>query len=212
MNRVGVVFLSMIWAVTFSFGQASAPPAAAIGHGAFPVKVNKTLDSSKLKEGDTVELETTGAFKLPEGTLVPKGSKVIGHVTTAKSRSKGDAESQLSIAFDKLNITNGKGFSLKGTIQAVFPPPDEVDPGVPSAPSMHSGGGAPPPMPDYKPTTDMKVGTNESSSGSQGAMNPKSVGVHGIDNLQLENGVLHSKGKQVKLGGGVQMIVQAEIM
>ena len=92
------------------------------------MKVTKTLDSSKLKEGDAVEVETAGSFKLPDGTLVPKGSKLTGHVTAAKARSKGDSDSELTVTFDKLNITSGKQLSIKGAVQAVFPPAEEADP------------------------------------------------------------------------------------
>jgi predicted RecA/RadA family phage recombinase len=127
MNRIGVVILSAVLTAWVGYGQSStlvsaqtAP--AAVDHGAFPVKVVKTLDSSKLKDGDTVELETAGIFKLPDGTLVPKGSKLTGQVTAAKARSKGDPESQLTLTFDKLNIANGRQLSIKGMVQAVSPP------------------------------------------------------------------------------------------
>ena len=222
MARIGSVVLVVLFAVSLCLGQASAqasPQAAtpnAIGHGAFPVKVTKTLDSSKLKEGDSVEVETAGTFKLPDGTLVPKGSKLTGHVTSAEARSKGAPNSQLTVVFEKLNVASGKQLSVRGAVQAVFPPAEEVDPGVPGS-SSHQGGpgggnpGAPPP-PEYKPTTDIKIGTNTESTHSQSAADPKSVGVHGMDNLQLEDGVLTSKGKNVKLGSGVRMIVHIDIL
>ena len=52
------------------------------------------------------EWKQPAAFrKLPDGTLVPKGSKLKGHRHCFKSaRSKGDTDSQLTVAFDKLNI------------------------------------------------------------------------------------------------------------
>ena len=59
MNRMGIVFLSAALVASVFYGQASPAFAqtapAAVGHGAFPVKITKTLDSSKLKEGDAVE-------------------------------------------------------------------------------------------------------------------------------------------------------------
>ena len=137
-----------VLAASLCYGQGSTPaPAqaapAAIGHGSFPVKVIKTLDSSKLKEDDAVEVETAGAFKLPDGTLVPKGSKLTGRVTVAKARSKGDPESQLTMTFNKLNIANGKQLSIKGTVQAVFPAPDEqMDPSITGAATTAAGGSA----------------------------------------------------------------------
>src|SRR4029077_18254744 len=123
MARISSMCFVVLFAASLCFAQAApqaSPQAAipnAIGHGAFPVKVTKTLDSSKLKDGDAVELETSGSFKLPDGTLVPKGSKLYGHVVATKARSKGDTESQLTIAFDKLNVANGKQFSVKGVVQ-----------------------------------------------------------------------------------------------
>ena len=223
MARISSIIFVVLFAISSAFAQAAAqasPQAAipnAIGHGAFPVKVTKTLDSSKLKDGDAVELETSGGFKLPDGTLVPKGSKLYGHVVTTKARSKGDPESQLAIAFDKLSVANGKQLSVRGVVQAVFPPADEVDPGIPGS-SAHQGGngagltaGSVPP-PEYKPTTDIKIGTNTESTQSQTAADPKSVGVHGFDNLRLNDGVLTSNGKNVKLGSGVRIIVHVDIL
>jgi hypothetical protein len=211
MNRIGIVVLGALLAASLCYGQGtSSAPAqaapAAIGHGSFPVKVTKTLDSSKLKEGDPVEVEMAQSIKLPDGTLVPKGSKLTGHVTAAKARSKGDPDSQLTLTFDKLNIANGKQLSLKGMVQAVFPPADDADPAMAGGQSIsHAAGlGAPP--------ADMKTGVGtESSATVQPAVNPKSVGVQGIHGLELNDGVLSSKGKNVKLGDGVQMIVHVDI-
>jgi hypothetical protein len=213
-NRFGMIILCVLLAASFCYGQGSpsviAP--AAIGHGAFPVKVINTLDSSKLKEGDTVEVETAGSFKLPDGTLVPKRSKLTGKVMAAKARSKGDSESQLTITFDKLSVVNGKQLSVKGTVQAVFPPHEEAEPmmagkATAGAGGSSLGGG------DVGTVTDAKIGSNtNSSTAAEPAMDPKSVGVQGIHGLELKDGVLTSNGKNVKLGNGVRMIVHVDIL
>jgi hypothetical protein len=211
MNRIAIV-VSATLAASFCFGQAStSAPAAAIGHGAFPVKLTKTLDSSKLKVGDTVELETAGSFKLPEGTLVPKGSKLTGHVTAATARSKGDSTSQLTVTFDKLNVADGKQLSVKGTVQAVFPPQEEAEPLMAGKASGAAGGGYV--AATVGTVTDTKSGSNmESSSKPQAATDPKSTGVQGIRGLELgTDGSILSDGKNVKLGNGVRMIVHVDI-
>jgi hypothetical protein len=217
MNRIGIVVLGAMLAAPLCYRQSSTPSpapgaAAPVGHGAFPVKIIKTLDSSKLKEGDTVEVETAGTFKLPDGTLVSKGSKLTGHVTAAKARSKGDPESELTITFDKLNIANRKQLSIKGMVQAVFPPPDQADPGIPAS-TMARGGDLHTsiPTPEYQPP-DMKTGSNTSTSSKQNSnMTPASVGVQGMHGLELKDGVITSTGKNVKLGDGVRMIVHVDI-
>jgi hypothetical protein len=214
MNRVSSGALVVLLASLMCFGQtatpAPTPPQAAtpkaIGHGAFPVKVTKTLDSSKLNEGDAVEVETAGSFKLADGTLVSQGTKLTGHVVASKARAKGDAESELTVVFDKLNLENGKQLVVKGSVQAVFPPPDEPIPGVAVSTMSKSGG------PGYQPS-DIKSGSNTVVYAKlQPSMNPQSVGVQGIHDLQLSDGVLSSKGKNVKLGSGVRMIVHVDIL
>jgi hypothetical protein len=217
MNRLAIGFLGLLLAASLCFGQAAATPvpaaAAVVGHGAFPVNTSKTLNSSKLKENDTIEVETSSGFKLPDGTLVPKGSKLEGRVVSSKARSKGDPDSELTLAFDKLDIQGGKQLALKGAVQAIYPPADE-----PQGPNMAnagtsqggSGGGA---SPAGVGLTNAKNGSNmQSSSNGQAVMDMKATGVQGLDNLQLDNGVLTSKGKNVKLGGGVRMIVHVDIL
>jgi hypothetical protein len=221
MNRMVIVVLGAVLATSLCYGQgstsASAP--AAVGHGAFPVKVVKTLDSSKLKEDDIVEVETAGGFKLPDGTLVPKGSKLEGRVVAAKARSKGDPESQLTLTFVKLNIANGKQLSIKGTVQAVFPALEEqMGPNMSTAGTSAGGSAGGPGLGAASLSggvglTDAKTGSNtQSTSTPQAVTDTKATGVQGVHDLQLENGVLTSKGKNVKLGGGVRLIVRADIM
>jgi hypothetical protein len=226
MNRFSSVALVVLLAPFGSFGQTTSAPTPAqaaaakvIGQGAFPVKVTKTLDSSKLKDGDAVEAETAGGFKLADGNLVPKGSKLMGHVVASKARSKGDGESELTIAFDKLSVGSGEQLSVRGMVQAVFPPSDNEDPGANAMPTAAAGGSAG--RGGFSGAAGAGVGvvtggksgsSMESSAKAQPAMNPKSTGVQGIHDLQLSDGVLSSKGKSVKLGSGVRMIVRVDIL
>jgi hypothetical protein len=217
---VAVVFATLISSFWLSaqdpspaLAQRSADPSRSqrILHGAFPVKVLKTLDSSKLKDGDPVEVETAGKFKLKDGTLVHRGTKVTGRVTVAKARSKGDPDSQLTLVFDRLNVTKEKELSMTGILQAVFPP-DDADPNMTAGAYAAAGGavsGA-----SVGTVSDAQIGSNleHSSTKAQPVMTPDSVGVQGIDGLELNRGVLSSKGKNVKLGPGVRIMVRAAIL
>lgn len=220
MKSLCAVSFAVLSLVGFSLGQTPAAAPIATGHGAFPVKVIKTLDSSKLKEDDSIEVETAGSFKLPDGTLVPKGSKLMGRVVNAKARSKGDPDSVLDLAFDKLNVQGGKQLALKGTVQAIFPPADEPEgPNMSTMGTSQGGsaggvgpGGASSGMSPGIGVTNAKTGSDtRSSSPSQPVMDRSSVGVQGMHDLDLKDGILTSKGKNVKLGGGVRMIVRVEI-
>ena len=213
MNRFGILLAGGLLAITLCTGQAASAQGtpAAIGHGAFPVKVTKTLDSSKLKEGDSVEVETAGSFKLADGTLVPKGSKLTGQVTASKARSKGDSDSELTLAFVKLNVANGKQLSVKGMVQAVFPPVEEQEPQM-AGKASGAGGGGYGSNANAGTVTDVKPSSNPESANSQKDMTPSSTGVRGMHDLDLKDGMLTSKGKNVKLGGGVRMIVKVDIL
>src|SRR5260221_6983664 len=77
------------------------------------------VDSKKAKTGDEVTARTTEAVKAQGKTVVPKGAKLVGHVTRASARSRGDAESALGIALDKAILKNGQEVGLNGSIQAL---------------------------------------------------------------------------------------------
>ena len=59
--------------------------------------------------------------------------------------------------------------------------------------------------------TDPRSGSNMENNAQPG-VGPKATGVQGMHDLELDNGVLTSKGKNVKLNGGVRMIVHVDIL
>ena len=66
-----------------------------------PVQLTKTIDAKKVKTGDEVEAKVTQDLTTGNGEVVlPKDTKVVGHITEAQTRSKEQKESQIGIAFD----------------------------------------------------------------------------------------------------------------
>lgn len=97
-------------------GQANA----ALANGtAFNAELSSPVDSKKCKPGDAVNAKTTEAVKAEGKTLIPKGSKLVGHVTQASARAKGEGESSLGIVFDKAILKNGEEMPLNVAIQAL---------------------------------------------------------------------------------------------
>ncbi len=111
--------------------QADSPPAQAVPGSAasqsvadetvLAVELVKSLDSKKAKEGDEIIARTTSDAHTSDGVRIPRGSSVVGHITECKARSKGDAESAMGIAFDKVVFRDGKDIAVKFVIQAVGP-------------------------------------------------------------------------------------------
>lgn len=81
--------------------------------------LNGSLDARKNKPGDTFTARTTEAAKSDGKVIIPKGSKLVGHVTEAKARAKSESESSLGIVFDKAILKNGREMPLNVAIQAV---------------------------------------------------------------------------------------------
>lgn len=65
-------------------------------------QLENSLDARHAKTGDRVVLKTTQAIKQDGQVIVPKGSRLIGHVTDVQQRTKEDNQSVIGIAFDRL--------------------------------------------------------------------------------------------------------------
>ena len=81
--------------------------------------LSRPVDAKKNKPGDPVAARTTRAAKSPDGTPLPKGTELMGHVTQAQPRTKNDAESQLGIVFDKAVLKDGREVPMNATVQAL---------------------------------------------------------------------------------------------
>jgi hypothetical protein len=163
-----------------------------------PLSLATSLDSKKRKPGEEVLVKVAANVTLPGGSVISRGTKVVGHVTEAKARSGGDSESSMTIAFDKINTQDGKTLAISGVMQAVGPNPNESS----------TGGGV-----NYAGLNQTVQHTTAGSSESPvSLLNQDSVGVHGIDHLALgPDGVLRSDGKQVKLESGAQILLRAQV-
>ena len=85
----------------------------------FNAELSSPVDSKKCKPGDEISGKTTEAVKSEGRTIIPKGSKLVGRVTQASARGKGEAESSLGIVFDKAILKHGEEIPLSVTIQAL---------------------------------------------------------------------------------------------
>jgi hypothetical protein len=108
-------------------GSAAAKGQSAQGSLAAGTAVNaeldKSLDSKKAKVGDAVAARTTEAVKEEGKVVLPKGTKLIGHVTRVSARGKGDSDSTLGVQFDRAEMRGGQQMTVQLTLQAIAAPP-----------------------------------------------------------------------------------------
>ena len=122
MNRNTVSFLAVVLLSTACLAQSSAdtkasasvPPGTTV-----QAELIKAVDAKKAKPGDEVVVKVTQEVKANDKVVLPKGSKVMGKVTQAQGRAKGQDESELGLAFESVVLKDGTQVPLSFTIQAV---------------------------------------------------------------------------------------------
>jgi hypothetical protein len=186
-------------------------------------ELSSALDSKKLKAGDVVTARTNEALKSADGrTIMPRGTKLQGHVTQAEARNKGGNASTLGIQFDKATLKDGGEVALNVAIQAMAPrqflgpagdeeaspraigtnqtsPMSGHNPPPNNAPQTADGGSAPGNFPQAQGP--------QLSARSQGAVGMKGITLDAqpIDGRAAT--LISSNGKSVKLDEGTRLLL-----
>jgi hypothetical protein len=100
--------------------QASSGQIAA--GGAIVAELAKSVDAKKAKADDKIEARLTMDVLAHGEIVISRGTKIIGHVTDARARTKQVPESMVEIAFDRIVLNNGREIPLQATIQAIGTP------------------------------------------------------------------------------------------
>ena len=157
---IGALFALAAWAQTDSQAagteqqqhsgtapQASTPVSPAPGPNAnlattpfqsgsiIYAELAKSVDSKKVKVGDEVQARTTQAALSQGRVVIPKGAKIIGHVTQVSQRS-GDQKPQLAFNFDHALLKDGTQVPLSVSVQALGGGTSAVSGYDPSAPNI----------------------------------------------------------------------------
>lgn len=95
-------------------GALTIPPGTKI-----PARLSKSIDSKKAKAGDKVEAKTAADIVHQGKVVIPRNSKLLGHITEAQAKGSGAAESRLGIVFDQLVTKKNGTIPLQANIQAI---------------------------------------------------------------------------------------------
>ncbi len=122
--------------------QAASPlPAGSLIYA----ELSKSVDAKKAKQGDEVSAKTTQGVLAQGKILIPKGSKLVGHVTQVQARRKEQSHSEIGIAFDHALLKDGTQIPIAVTIQAMGNL--RANPAMESQSDSSPMGGASPGMP-----------------------------------------------------------------
>jgi hypothetical protein len=193
--------------------QASVVNAGPLAGGiTIQVSLEKSVDARRNHAGDEVLARTTENVNAKRQILIPKGSKLVGHVTEVRAKAKDESQSVLGIRFDRAVLKDGHEIPLAVSIQALAAADAKVEDigssqlmadanqngappvGIQGAPSQFNGkdeisGAAT--NSNAKPVDgsgSMRKAANPDPVGdSSGQLTPSSHGVFGIKGLELRS-------------------------
>ncbi len=191
--------------------------------------LTKTVESKSATVDQELILRTINDVMVNGKMIIPKGSKLVGHVSEVATKGKDEPQSVLAIIIDKAVETGGREIPLQAIIAAVAAPRSSLS-SDPTYGMMHSNE---PKMIGSGAANAASTGTVSSNSraGSTAAvatadlkgrmdeaslLNENSQGAVGYEDLSISwhlmvsppITVFASKGKNVKLEAGTQMLLR----
>jgi hypothetical protein len=109
-----IAAFASLFALPTAFAQDKRPAVTA--------ELMSKIDTKSAKVGDTVTAETTEKAKLPDGTQIPRGAKLIGVVTDVTSVKDGNGMSMLGLKFQQVIVKHDPPIAIHGGLVAVAPP------------------------------------------------------------------------------------------
>jgi hypothetical protein len=122
--------LGLPFAACAAQGAAASAEASAQANPAIsdryltPVDAELTgkLDSKNAAVGQEVSARTKAPAKLADGTALPRGTRLVGHVTAVQAHSKDQPYATLAMTFDRAELKGGQSVALRAVIRSVAPP------------------------------------------------------------------------------------------
>jgi hypothetical protein len=229
--KIPVLFLTVVALVAGCFAQtptaSSDETLTKILPGILiPTELSKSLDAKKAKAGDKIEVKITMDLLSNGQIVIPRNSKIEGHVTSAKPHTKDSPDSTLGIAFDRIFIKNGKELPMQAAIQAIAPPliMNNNAPGTPaaigSAPpgqqssNVGSGDAAGTALSSAQQIPSMTAPAPVNATSSNGGLTSESRGAVGMKGVAVnstkEANLITSSSQNVHLDGGMQLMLRTE--
>jgi len=147
---------------------AAHPAAPAIEMSPVNGELVSNLNSKTAKTGDSVVVQTKSSVKTADGTEIPKGSKLVGHVLAAKSSAAGE-NSQVALQFDHIELKGGQNLPIQSQIQSIAPAGGSAAATAPAAISGPPAGGSSNPGMGGTNAGSMASGAPQSTGAAPGA-------------------------------------------
>lgn len=189
-----------------------------------------SLESRSATAGQEFALKTISDVVVDGQLVIPKGSRIIGHVAEAVTKGKDQPQSELSLVIEKAVRQDGSEIPLQGIIAALAAPPNDSLSDDPTYGMLHSNeptqrgvgaggvGGSSGALPAASKATSSAAVATASLKGvnERPMLDENSRGCIGCDDLSVSwhllvpppITVISSSGKNVKLKAGTQMLLR----
>lgn len=205
-RSIKIAFITVCFLlVSIGFAAAQASSSGSSGHVVelhnLLANIEKSVDSKKAKTGDPITAKTVTAVTLSDGTAVPVGSVLVGHVDSATpSENKGD--STLVVTFDKLQLKGGKEILVKAVIVNVALVSNVASPMMATNPNNDTSSSIRP-----KSTGDLeRPGSGSGPAGQPGTTAPEGLTVKGSSS-ESTSGTFTQVKRNVHLSNATQLQV-----
>jgi hypothetical protein len=123
------------------------PQTKQVAAASVSAELTKRIDTKNAKQGDEVDARVTDTVKLPDGTELPRGTKLIGKVTDVKAKSKEDKKAHLAFSIDHAVLKGGKEVPVMVAVTSMTGPAqssasDMMTPSAGGGAGGAAGGGA----------------------------------------------------------------------
>ncbi|HVP55394.1 MAG TPA: hypothetical protein VMU45_10400 [Candidatus Eisenbacteria bacterium] len=133
------MFLLIASALVKAQSTPQASPSPQVDNRIF-AELDKLTHAKRVKTGDVVTAHLVAPAMLPDGTELPKGSKLLGSVTDLKAKSDKQGPSRIGLLFTSVVPKNGKEMPIHVVLVAVAPHTQANDVDLLAAGNPYSGG------------------------------------------------------------------------
>ena len=122
-------------------------------------ELENKLDTKDAKAGDAVVVKTTQAATIGNGTEIPSGSEIKGHIIDVAPKGQAGENARVTIQFDQAQLKGGQSLTIRSVIQSVAPPGSAIE-------TSAMSGGAPATSPSSAAGSEPATGSQPSAGGS----------------------------------------------
>jgi len=166
-SRSKSFFIIVLLHTAAALGQSTPPSASSTQQADNRIfaELDHLTHAKRVKSGDAVTAHLLAPARLPDGTELPKGTKLIGSITDLKPKADKEGPSKMGLLFTTVAPKNGQERTVSMVLVTVAPHTQQNDVDLLSGGNPFSGGNR---MQAGTASNTLNATTNEGEALSRG--------------------------------------------